>query len=113
MQAAPLRAGRSCARPARLSRSSTTAHPSLSGGNFSPHSAGIADPIVVEAARGARLGVELHKINRTLPDEDARADGDLRIVDESGGDYLFPAVMFVPINPPDQVRSSLLRASSS
>ena len=57
--------------------------------------------------------LELHKIYRTLPDEDARVDGDLRIVDESGKDYLFPAGMFVPINPPDQVRSSLLRASSS
>ena len=57
--------------------------------------------------------LELHKIYRTLPDEDARADSDLRIVDESGEDYLFPAGMFVPINPPDQVRSSLLRASSS
>ena len=57
--------------------------------------------------------LELHKIYRALPDEDARADGDLRIVDESGEDYLFPAGMFVPVNPPDQVRSSLLRASSS
>ena len=57
--------------------------------------------------------LELHKIYRTLHDEDARADGDLRIVDESGEDYLFPAGMFVPINPPGQVRSSPLRASSS
>ena len=57
--------------------------------------------------------LELYKIYRTLPDEDARADGDLRIVDESGEDYLFPAGMFVPINPPDPVRSSLLRTSFS
>ena len=57
--------------------------------------------------------LELQKIYRTLPDEGACADGDLRVVDESGEDYLFPAAMFVPINPPDQVRSSLLRVSSS
>ena len=57
--------------------------------------------------------LELHKIYRTLPDEDAFADGDLRIVDEGGEDHLFPAAMFVPINPPDQVRPSLLRVSSS
>ncbi len=57
--------------------------------------------------------LELHKIYRTLPDEDARADGDLRIVDDSGEDYLFPAGLFVPINPPDKVRSSPLRDSSS
>ena len=48
-----------------------------------------------------------------LTGEDARADGDLRILDESGEDYLFPAGMFVLIDPPDQFRSSLLRASSS
>ena len=57
--------------------------------------------------------LELHKIYRTLPDEDARADGDLRIVDECGEDSLFPAGMFVPINPPDRVRSTLLHASYS
>lgn len=32
--------------------------------------------------------LELHKIYRVIPDEDARKDGDLRIVDESGEDYL-------------------------
>ena len=57
--------------------------------------------------------LELHKIYRTLPDKDARADGDLRVVDESGEDYLFPAAMFVAIDPPEQVRSSLLRTAAS
>ena len=28
--------------------------------------------------------LELHKIYRVLPDEDAAADGDLRVIDESG-----------------------------
>ena len=72
-----------------------------------------ADYVVCVDNAAYPASLELHKIYRTLPDEDARADGDLRIVDESGEDYLFPAAMFVPINPPDQVRSSLLRASSS
>ncbi|MCP4151131.1 MAG: hypothetical protein GY757_25530 [bacterium] len=31
----------------------------------------------------------LHKIYRILPDEDAAADDDIRVVDESGEDYLF------------------------
>ena len=72
-----------------------------------------ADYVVCVDNADYPASLELHKIYRTLPDEDARADGDLRIVDESGDDYLFPAGMFVPINPPDQVRSSLRRASSS
>ena len=29
---------------------------------------------------------ELHKIYRVLPDEDASADGDIRVIDESGED---------------------------
>ena len=32
------------------------------------------------------VSLEVHKIYRVLPDEDAALDGDLRIVDESGED---------------------------
>ena len=57
--------------------------------------------------------LELHKIYGTVADDDAAATGDLRVVDESGEDYLFPASSFVAINPPERVRSSLLRTTSS
>jgi len=39
-----------------------------------------------------------HKIYRVLPDERVEQDGDLRVVDESGEDYIFPAVYFVILN---------------
>jgi hypothetical protein len=55
--------------------------------------------------------LELHKIYRVVPDEDAAADGDLRVVDESGEDYLYPAARFVPITVPDAVQKSLLKAA--
>ena len=55
----------------------------------------------------ASLG--LHKIYRALPDADTSAQGDLRVVDESGEDYLFPASAFVPIQVPHRVRTSLLK----
>lgn len=41
--------------------------------------------------------LELHKLYRVLPDKDAEQEGDLRIVDESGEDYLYPADYFVPV----------------
>ena len=41
--------------------------------------------------------LELHKIYRVLPDEDVAQDGDLRVIDESGEDYLYPADYFVVI----------------
>ena len=55
--------------------------------------------------------LELHKIYRVLPDEDAAADGDIRVVDESGEDYLYPADWFVFIELPRAVEKSLLRAA--
>ncbi len=55
--------------------------------------------------------LELHKIYRVLPDEDAAADGDLRVIDESGEDYLYSADRFVPIAIPEAVQKSLLKAA--
>jgi hypothetical protein len=55
--------------------------------------------------------LELHKIYRVLPDEEAAQDGDVRIIDESGEDYLYPAEWFVLIDVPHEVEASLLQAS--
>ena len=55
--------------------------------------------------------LELHKIYRVLPDQDAEAEGDLRIVDESGEDYLYSAEDFVLIDVPQAVESSLLKVA--
>ena len=55
--------------------------------------------------------LELHKIYRVLPDEDAAIDGDIRVIDESGEDYLYPAEWFVPLELPQAVEESLLRAA--
>ena len=41
--------------------------------------------------------LELNEIYRTVPDTDAQRDGDIRIIDESGEDYLFSADRFVTI----------------
>jgi hypothetical protein len=41
--------------------------------------------------------LELHKLYRMLLDAEAAEDGDVRIIDESGEDYLYPAEYFVVI----------------
>ena len=56
--------------------------------------------------------LELHKIYRVLPDDDAAREGDLRIVDESGEDYLYLAEWFAAVDLPRRVRTSLLRRSA-
>ena len=51
--------------------------------------------------------LELHKIYQALADDRAAAGGDLRVVDESGEDYLYPAEWFVAVELPRRVRTSL------
>jgi hypothetical protein len=52
--------------------------------------------------------LELHKIYRVLPDEDAERDGDLRVVDESGEDYLYLAAYFVLVEVPEEAEPILI-----
>ena len=60
---------------------------------------------------GYRASLEQYKIYVAIPDEDAEQHGQLRVVDESGEDYLFAADRFVAIEVPAAVRASLLKAS--
>lgn len=52
--------------------------------------------------------LELYKIYQNIPDADAQAHGDLRIVDESGEDYLYPQSWFVHLEVPDKVEQAIL-----
>ena len=60
---------------------------------------------------GYEASLERNKIYAVLPDDEAERDGDLRVIDESGEDYLFSADRFVAIEVPSAVRASLLKAS--
>jgi hypothetical protein len=60
---------------------------------------------------GYEASLELHKIYRVLPDPGAEKDDDIRIIDESGEDYLFPKEWFVSIEVPEAVEASLLRTA--
>ena len=57
--------------------------------------------------------LELHKIYRVLPDEDAASDGDLRVIDESGEDYLYHKSQFVFVDFPRPVEKKILALASS
>jgi hypothetical protein len=60
---------------------------------------------------GYEASLERNKIYLVLPDKEAEKDGDVRVVDEGGEDYLFSAQRFVAIDVPAAVRASLLKAS--
>ena len=61
---------------------------------------------------GYPASLELHKIYRVLPDADAAMDGDVRVIDESGEDYLYPADFFVLVDLPRDAER-ILQASLS
>lgn len=60
---------------------------------------------------GYEASLERNKIYVLIADPDAEKDGDIRVVDESGEDYLYPADWFVPVDVPKAVEASLLKAS--
>lgn len=58
---------------------------------------------------GYPASLEVRKIYRALPDRSAERHAMLRIVDESGEDYLYPAKFFMALDLPQPLRSALRR----
>ena len=52
---------------------------------------------------GYPASLEPRKIYRQLPDVRAEQGGFVRVVDESGEDYLYPSRLFTPISVPEAV----------
>lgn len=55
--------------------------------------------------------LELRKVYKVLPDKIAGTNKHLRIIDESGEDYLYPASFFVFVEVPKAAERDLLLAS--
>jgi hypothetical protein len=56
---------------------------------------------------GYEVSLERRKIYEVLPDPGAEEHNQLRVIDESGEDYLFPARYFATIELPAAVRRAL------
>ncbi len=54
--------------------------------------------------------LELRKLYRVLSDPSAAKLGQLRVIDESGEDYLYPQDYFVPIHLPQAAEKAVRRA---
>lgn len=59
-------------------------------------------------ADGAGEDVQKGKVYIVLPDAAAERDGFLRVVDDSGEDYLYPAACFMSVSLPRDVEKVLL-----
>ncbi len=51
--------------------------------------------------------LEKRKIYKILPDDEAEKEGYLRVIDESGEDYLYPQSYFVPLHLPREAETAL------
>ena len=60
--------------------------------------------------KGYEVSLERRKIYQVLPDRDAESHGQIRVIDESGEDYLYPAAFFVPLKLPRTLRRRVLAA---
>jgi len=59
---------------------------------------------------GHEVSLERRKFYATIADSDARKHGQLRVIDESGEDYLYPANFFVAVELPRTVDRALRAA---
>ena len=60
---------------------------------------------------GYEASLEVGKLYRVVPDEEAAAHGYTRVVDESGEDYAFSSNRFYAVELPQAVGRTLLSAS--
>ena len=60
---------------------------------------------------GYEVSLERRKIYVAIPDARAEKLGQLRVIDESGEDYLYPKSSFVPATLPQSVRRAVLQAA--
>jgi hypothetical protein len=61
--------------------------------------------------RGYEVSLEPRKLYQVLPDRVALSRGQIRVVDESGEDYLFPKDLFAEIKLPVAIRRAVLAAA--
>lgn len=60
---------------------------------------------------GYGVSLEKRKLYVSLPDSVAARYGQVRVIDESGEDYLYPRSFFLPVTLPHSVRKAVLTAA--
>lgn len=55
--------------------------------------------------------LKVRTVYRILPDQSAARSNYVRVIDETGEDYLYPATLFVPVEVPPEAAQALLLAA--
>lgn len=67
--------------------------------------------VVCVKNEGYEVSLEVRKIYVAIEDEEAKAHRMVRVIDESGDDYLYPQRLFRAISLPQPVRRAVLTAA--
>jgi hypothetical protein len=62
--------------------------------------------------KGYAASLEARKIHQVIPDKTPTALRQIRVIDESGEDYLYPQDFFVPVHLPQSVEPAVRQATA-
>lgn len=68
--------------------------------------------VICVGNRGHAASLELRKIYQVVPDKVGLKHHQIRVIDESGEDYLYPEEYFVPVKLPQAVQQAVRRATA-
>jgi hypothetical protein len=68
--------------------------------------------VICVGNKGYPASLELRKIYQVVPDKVAAKLHQIRVIDESGDDYLYPVDYFVPVQLPQSVERAVRRAAA-
>jgi hypothetical protein len=71
-----------------------------------------AQYVICVGNKGYPASLELRKIYQIIPDKAATKLHQIRVIDESGEDYLYPEDFFVPVQLPQAVERTVRRATA-
>lgn len=61
--------------------------------------------------KGYAASLDRRKVYQEIPDPDAASQNLVRVIDDSGEDYLYPRTMFLPVELSSEVRAAIRHAS--
>jgi len=67
--------------------------------------------VICTSNAGYEASLELRKLYQVVPDSASHKLGQIRIIDESGEDYLYPPSLFVQVDLPAAVADQVAQAA--
>jgi hypothetical protein len=68
--------------------------------------------VICVGNKGYPASLELRKVYQVVPDKEASRLHQIRVIDESGEDYLYPEGYFVSVQLPQAVERAVRRATA-